>query len=157
MDEPGKSQALEPGRTHRGTYTAHTHPTRAHLLQQLPQLFRAGIPGTHGLLGGNHRADTPALAVLGRAVHLPALLRVGGQHLERGRWVKEGREKRETIRLGTRACSQGRLPRPTPGWGGIPGARRQSPHGIPTPGGRKQALFFKLFLNSGDYSNLRDV
>lgn len=58
---------------------------RGYLLQQLPQLLGAGVPGAHGLLGRHHGAHAPPLAVLARAVHLPRLLRVGRQHLKSGR------------------------------------------------------------------------
>lgn len=52
-----------------------------YLFQQLPQLFGAGIPRAHGLLGRHHGADTPSLAILGGTEHLPRFLWVCWQHL----------------------------------------------------------------------------
>lgn len=92
---------------------AHMPPAQTHLLQQLPQLSRAGVPRTHGLLRGDHCADTPALAVLGGAVHLPALLRVGGQHLEGGSGAREGGREKVRPEGGSRGNTQGRPSAPS--------------------------------------------
>lgn len=58
----------------------------------------------HMVYWGATTVQIPALTVLGRAVHLPALLGVGGQHLEGA----EGKGMGENKRMGVRtreACA----------------------------------------------------